>query len=150
MKKLVTKHKRLIIIVLIALIIIGAAYYFTLGKPTGQNTDSDSGGDSGSGSNGASTIGRIGSSSSPSSSSNSSLPLKWEIKNSNTIALQKRLNLSITTCKRGSTLLEDGILGDQTVTAIKSFFPNIGTSVALNKQVSQTEYDIMINSKPGC
>ena len=141
MKNLITKHKRLIIIVLIALIIIGAAYYFTLGKPTGQKTDTSSDENSTGGSN----------SSSPSSStSSSSFPLKWGIKNSYTTTLQKRLNLSITTCNKGAKLLEDGILGDKSVATIKSFFPNIGTSVATNRQVSKTEYDIIINSKPGC
>lgn len=141
MNKLFTKHKRLIIIVLIALIIIGVAYYFTLGKPTGQNTDTSRDENSTGGSN---------SSSPNSSTSSSSFPLKWGIKNSYTSQLQKRLNLSITTCEKGSTLLEDGILGDKTVAAIKTFFPNIGTSVATNRQVTKTEYDIIINSKPGC
>jgi hypothetical protein len=144
MNKFITKHKRLLIIVLIALIIIGVAYYFTLGKDLFQNKDTWEGTDSGSGSN----------STSPSTGSNStgslSFPLKWGIKNSYITILQKRLNLTITTCKTGSTISEDGILGSQTLTAIQGSFPNIAASVATNRSVSKIEYDIMINSKPGC
>jgi hypothetical protein len=139
MNKFISKHKRLLIIVLIALIIIGIAYYFTLGKDLFQNKDTSEGADSGSGSNSNSTP-----------SSNSSFPLKWGIKNSYTTLLQQRLNMTITTCKTGSSILEDGVLGNQTLSALQKSFPNIGNSVATNKQVSKTEYDIIINSKPGC
>jgi Tfp pilus assembly protein PilO len=55
MNKFISKHKRLLIIVLIALIIIGIAYYFTLGKDLFQNKDTSEGADSGSGSNSNST-----------------------------------------------------------------------------------------------
>lgn len=140
MNKFITKHKRLLIIVLIALVIIGVAYYFTLGKDLFQNKDTSEGTDSGSGSN----------SNSIPISNNSSFPLKWGVMNSYTTLLQKRLNLTITTCKAGSSILEDGILGNQTLWAIQKSFPNIGNSVATNKQVSKTEYDIIINSNPGC
>jgi lysozyme family protein len=58
--------------------------------------------------------------------------------------------MTITTCKTGSSILEDGVLGNQTLSALQKSFPNISTSVATNKQVSKTEYDIIINSKPGC
>ena len=51
MNKFLTKHKRLLIIVLIALIIIGAAYYFTLGEDLFQNKDKSEGSVSHSGSN---------------------------------------------------------------------------------------------------
>jgi Flp pilus assembly pilin Flp len=144
MNKFFIKHKRVVIILLIAVIIIGVAYYFTLGKDLfAQNRNKNSEGslpEDGSNSNSIPS----------SSSSNLSFPLKWGIKNSNTTRLQQRLNISITTCKKGSTISEDGILGEQTVAAIKSFFPNIGTSVATNRQVSQLEYSNIINSKPGC
>jgi hypothetical protein len=139
MNKFISKHKRLLIIVLIALIIIGIAYYFTLGKDLFQNKDTSEGADSGSGSNSNSTP-----------SNNSSFPLKWGIKNTYTTLLQQRLNMTITTCKTGSSILEDGVLGNQTLSALQKSFPNISTSVATNKQVSKTEYDIIINSKPGC
>lgn len=137
----IQKHKRIITIVLIAIIIIATAYYFTIGKQkrqTATSTDSNS---------------STGSSFSTSTSTGfaaPTFPLKWGVYNGNTTQLQKRLNLSVTTCNVGSKISEDGILGAQTVAAIKGSFPNIGASVESNRQVSETQFNTIINSKPNC
>jgi hypothetical protein len=135
----IKQHKRLLLIALIALIIMGTAYYFTLGKGTGLGSGSGTGTDGGtSGSSG----GRSGVA--------SSFPIKWGVKNSNGVKLQQRLNQSIVQCKTGAKLTEDGVLGDKTLAAIKRSFPKIGLSVEKNKSVAQSEYITIINSKVAC
>lgn len=140
--KFFNKHKRVILIIAIALIIIGTAYYFTLGKEKRDTDPTSSDSSSSSGSNSllpSSTV-----------TSNSTFPLKWGVFNTNTVLLQKRLNLSVTTCNTGTKISEDGVLGAQTVSAIKRSFPNIGLSVEANRYVAQSQFTTIVNSQPQC
>jgi hypothetical protein len=139
------KNKRAIIILLIALIIIGVAYYFTIGKEKLKDSQEGSAGST-SGSTGSSTP----TTSTSSATSTSTFPIKWGVFNSYTKTLQARLNQSIVACNLGSRIAEDGILGSQTVAAIKQSFPNIGLSVEANRYVTQTQYSLIVNSQPNC
>lgn len=143
MKNFVTHNKKAIIILLAALIIIGTAWYFTLGSGNkDQNpTEGESAGTPESGGTGSTTTIYSG--------TRATFPLKWGVRNTNTVTLQKRLNLSIA-CYNGTALFADGVLGQKTVEAIKRSFPTIGANVESTRQVSQSEYSSMINSQPSC
>ncbi len=137
-------HKRLLLIVLVAIVIIAAAYYFILGKE-GTSSSSSSG------------LALPFSSSNGKASGSNTFPLLWGVKNSNTVAIQKRLNQTIQAYKNaGKTitgypsmqlLSEDGILGSNTLASLQASFPNIGSSVAAMKQISQAQYETIVNSK---
>lgn len=143
-------NKKAITIILVALIIIALAYYFLIGKKDSSESYSTSGSSSGGSSSGSS-------SGTSTAAIANTFPLQWGVKNSYTANLQRRLNQTISAYKaqgkkivgyESMTLLtDDGVLGDKTASAAKAMFPNIGNNIALTHQVSQAEYNAIINSK---
>ncbi len=150
----VQKNKKPIIIILIALVVIGLAWYYTLGKP---EKDAESGEADGGGGNFASPA------SGPVAANQTAkpvgaFPLRWGRASTYTANLQRRLNLTVESAiSRQLTikgypsmamLKADGVLGSNTLTLIRALFPTIGSAVAISQTVSETQYNSMITSKP--
>lgn len=145
-------NKKPIIIIAIALIVIGLAYYYTLGKPEKDSEREDSDG----GNFASPTAGQAATN--QSAKPVGAFPLRWGRASTYTANLQRRLNLTVESAIsrkqaiRGYTsmalLKTDGVLGNNTLILVKALFPNIGLAVAISQTVSETQYNSMITSKP--
>jgi hypothetical protein len=139
MKAFLIKSKKPIIIFTIALLVIFAAYYFTLGPGAKPKN----------GTEGSSDEAAPDASPASPSGTASSFPIKWGVENTYTLALQRRLNQSLA-CSFKPALAVDGELGPATLAAIKGSFPSIGATVESTRVVTQTQYNTILNSKPSC
>jgi hypothetical protein len=139
MKAFLTKNKKPIIIFTVALLVIVAAYYFTLG-PGAKPKD---------GTEGSTDESAPDASPASPSGTASGFPIRWGVENTYTGALQRRLNQSLA-CAFKPALSVDGVLGPATLAAIKGSFPSIGATLESTRVVTQTQYNTIINSKPSC